>query len=204
MIIQRFIIGPIETNCYLVYDENKKLGILIDPAVFEQKILDFIKKENLKIEYILLTHGHFDHTSGADAFAKKLGAKICLHQDDLLLTRGLARSVGRIWGYKSKSFQPDIFLNDGQKFKVGDLEFEVIHTPGHSEGGVCFYFEKQKVIFSGDTLFAGSYGRTDLPGGDEEKIFESIKKLLKLPPETKVYPGHGEETKVGEERGGGY
>lgn len=202
MLIRRYILGSIQTNCYLVFD--KKSGILIDPAVFEQKILDFIKKENLKIEYILLTHGHFDHISGAAAFAKKLSAKICLHQDDLLLTRGLARNVGRIWGYKSKSFQPDIFLEDGQKFKVGDLEFEVIHTPGHSEGGVCFYFEKQKVIFSGDTLFAGSYGRTDLPGGDEEKIFESIKKLLKLPPETKVYPGHGEETKVGEERGGGY
>jgi len=194
MVIKKFVIGPIETNCYLVYD--KKAGILIDPAVFDKQVLEFIKNNQLKIEYILLTHGHFDHISGASDFAKELNAKICLHPDDLSLTQGLARGLGKIWGYNSKFFQPDILLKDGQQFKIGDLDFKVIHTPGHSPGGVSFYFKKEKILFSGDTLFASSYGRTDLPGGDEEKILASIKKLLKLPPETKVYPGHGEETTV--------
>jgi len=197
MVVKKFVIGPIETNCYLVYD--KKVGVLIDPAVFDKQVLEFIKSNQLKIEYILLTHGHFDHVSGAADFAKELETKICLHPDDLSLTKGLAKSFGKMWGYDSKSFKPDILLKDGQQFKIGDLDFKVIHTPGHSQGGVSLYFEKQEILFSGDTLFAGSYGRTDLPGGDEEKIFASIKKLLKLPPETKVYPGHGEETTVHEE-----
>lgn len=197
MIVKKFVIGPIETNCYLVYD--KKAGILIDPAVFESKVLDYIKNNQLKIEYILLTHGHFDHISGVSKFAKELSAKIALHQGDQSLTQGLFRLSAPLFGYRISAFKPDVFLEDGQIMTAGDLEFRVIHTPGHSPGGVNFYLEKQKILFSGDTLFAGSYGRTDLPGGDEEKIFESIKKLLKLPPETKVYPGHGEETTVGKE-----
>lgn len=199
MVIKKFVLGSIATNCYLVYDEAKKSGSLIDPAIFESEILDYINYNHLKIDYILLTHGHFDHISGVADFVKALHSKICLHQDDLSVTRGLATDLGKMYGYELKHFKPDIFLKDGQEFKVGDLVFKVIYTPGHSPGGVSFYFAKQKVIFSGDTLFAGSYGRTDLPGGDEEKIFASIKKILALPGETKVYPGHGEETTIEEE-----
>lgn len=199
MVIKKFVLGSIATNCYVAYDEAKKSGALIDPAVFAPEILDYINDSHLKIDYILLTHGHFDHVSGVADFAKALNAKICLHQDDLSITQGSARGLGKMYGYELKTFKPDIFLKDGQDLRVGDLAFKVIHTPGHSSGGVCFYLQKQKVIFSGDTLFAGSYGRTDLPAGDEEKIFASIEKLIKLPPETKVYPGHGEETTIEEE-----
>lgn len=200
MDIKKFLLGPIETNCYIVYDKKKKAGVNIDPAVFAQEVIDFIKKHDLKIDYILLTHGHFDHLSGAAALAKELNAKICLHPDDLWQLKESSGGIAPMFGYKLEYFEPDILLKDSQKFKVGDLEFKVIHTPGHSPGGVSFYFEKAKVLFSGDTLFAGSYGRTDLPAGDEQEIFKSIKKLLELPENVKVYPGHGDETTIGDEK----
>lgn len=196
MVIKNFILGSMATNCYIVYGEAKKAGVLIDPAVFESKILDYINYNHLKIEYILLTHGHFDHISGVAKFAKELGAKIAMHQEDESLWQRIFRETAPLFGYRIEHFKADLFLKDGQIIKVGDLAFKVIHTPGHSPGGISFCLARQKVLFSGDTLFAGSYGRTDLPGGDEEKIFTSLKKLLNLPPETKVYPGHGDETTV--------
>lgn len=200
MVIKKFILGPIKTNCYIVYDDNKEAGVIIDPAIFAQEVIDFVKKQDLKIEYILLTHGHFDHLSGAVAMAKKLGAKICLHQEDIQVIKESVGDLASMFGYKLEYFEPDIFLKDRQEFKVGNLEFKVIHTPGHSPGGVSFYFEKEKVLFPGDTLFADSYGRTDLPGGDEQEIFKSIKKLLELPEDIKVYPGHGDDTTIGIEK----
>lgn len=201
MKIKRFILGPIQANCYVACDQSKQEGVVIDPSVFDRKVIDFIQKESSKIKYIFLTHGHFDHVTGAATMARELSAKICLHPADLSIMPVEASGRVHQMGSSFEKFKPDIELEDNQHLKIGALDFTVLHTPGHSPGGVCFYEKSQGILFSGDTVFKNGYGRTDLPGGSEEQLFASIKnKILTLPDEVRIYPGHGEETSLGEER----
>jgi len=222
MVIKRFIVSSFETNVYIVYDKSTKEGIVIDPSFFDKKVMDFIAEKQLKIKLILLTHGHFDHVTSAAAIKRELNAQICIHPADLAIMpvdkSGRARQIG----YSFEMFEPDVHLYDGQNIRVGEssrfrripklrararsypridsIDFTVLHTPGHSPGGVCFYSPKEKVLFSGDTVFKNGYGRTDLVGGSEEQLFKSIKeKILTLPNEVKIYSGHGEETSVADE-----
>ena len=201
MKIKRFTLGPIQTNCYVAFDQSKQEGVVIDPSVFDRKVIDFIQKESLKIKYIFLTHGHFDHVTGAATMARELSARICLHPADLSIMPVEASGRVHQMGFSFEKFKLDIELEDGMPFTVGWLNFTIIHTPGHSPGGVCFYEKSQGILFSGDTVFKNGYGRTDLPGGSEGKIFDSIRnKILILPDKVAIYPGHGEETTVGQEK----
>lgn len=181
----RIIAPPLAANCYLLVDEKKAL---IDVGGDPEFIFRAVKKhvEPRDLDYVFLTHSHYDHASAAGFF--KGIAEIAIHEDEIKLMR--MQSFASIFGFRFKLFEPDIILKGGEKFELGETTLEVIHTPGHSPGSICLYEPKKKWIFSGDTVFAyGSFGRYDLPGGDPEKLIESIEKLSKLDVEN-LYPGH--------------
>lgn len=190
MIIRTVRVGPIDTNCYIVGDEATKEALVIDPGDEAEKISAAIEAEKLAPRLIVNTHGHFDHVTADLKLKEKTGAALLIHELDLpmaLLTAPL---------------RPDRLLKDGDEIKVGTMVFSVIHTPGHTPGGICLYDEKEKVLFSGDTLFYGTTGRTDLPSSSDKEMEISFKKLMALPDETKVYPGHGRPTTIGREKAG--
>ncbi|MBF0493974.1 MAG: MBL fold metallo-hydrolase [Candidatus Omnitrophica bacterium] len=192
--IKAFEVGPIGTNCYLTYDGNKT-GILIDPGYPETAIRDFILRNDLKIEYTVNTHGHGDHIAGNKFF----DYPVYIHElDEPFLTDG-AKNLGFFAGMTVPKVKAFKILKDGDKILAGKLEFTVIHTPGHTPGGICLL--AGNVLFAGDTLFHEGVGRTDLPGGSQKALEASIKnKLFTLPDNTKVYPGHGPATTIGHEK----
>lgn len=188
MKIHQFKAGPIRTNCYVVEDEASKQALVIDCGGEPEKVLALLAQDRLKLTLIVATHGHWDHLEGVRLLKEKTGARFLMHRADL-------------FGLKTTDApQPDGFLTDADRLEVGSLKFEVIHTPGHSPGGSSLYNEREKVLFSGDTLFLGTYGRVDLPYSDEAAMAGSLKRLLKLPPETIVYPGHGNPTTIAAEQ----
>ncbi len=198
MIIERLPVGPIEANCYIVADEKTKEGLVIDPGDDAPVILKRILQLGLNIKYIVLTHSHFDHVSAAGAVKKATGAKLMMHQDDAdtLNDSLLARLAGFVL---HKVPEPDMLLKGWEDIAIGELHFTVLHVPGHSPGCIALY--GQDVIFTGDILFEGSIGRTDLPGGNYDQIIDSINcRLLALDDDIKVYPGHGDATTIGFER----
>jgi len=196
---EKIVIGQLDTNCYLVWEEETKECLVIDPADDGVSISEEINSKNLKVKYIFLTHGHFDHCLGA--LDLKLIYNIdfgCSSKDAFLLDRQDETAKHFL---KRKIQVPnfvkiDIDLDKIKNFKLGEEEFEVIKTPGHTPGSVCFYFNKQNLLFSGDTLFAGLRGRTDFKYGSTKNIFASLKKLMKLNLNTLVLPGHGDETTI--------
>jgi len=200
MIIEKLVVGPLQTNCYIVADEETRQGMIIDPGYHHTVILDKVKELGLNIEYIVLTHGHFDHIAALGMVSAVIDARVAIHKDDVkVLKDKLLGSFTNMIGKAMPS--PDILLAGGEEIKIGGLTFKVLHTPGHTPGGISLY--GQGACFSGDTLFNTGVGRTDLSGGDSQQIVTSIKeKLLSLPDETKVYPGHGPETTIGAERRG--
>jgi len=198
MIIKRLVVGPLEENTYIIGDETTKQAIVIDPGDEPDRIMDVIKENGLEVNAIICTHAHFDHIGAAGDIKDKTGAKILIHQDDLE-TYGLARDQAAFWGYAVDDLpRPDSFLEEGDAIKAGNLSFTVMHTPGHSRGGICLYGEG--IVITGDTIFQGSVGRTDFPGGSIEKLRESFKRLLELPENTQVLSGHGPETTIGREK----
>jgi len=198
MIIKTMVIGPIQVNNYLVIDEKTRDAALIDAGGDWEKTLRLAKNNNANIKYVLNTHGHFDHTAGDFDIKQKTGAKVFVHKDDMYFVENLKSHLELHDMPTFETPQIDEYLEDGQIIKVGNLEFKVIHTPGHSEGAVCFLVDN--VLFSGDTLFANSAGRTDLPGGSYEKLKTSVHKLFILDDSVKVYPGHGPSTSIGHEK----
>jgi glyoxylase-like metal-dependent hydrolase (beta-lactamase superfamily II) len=202
VIFKRLPVGALGANCYIVGDEKEKNGIVIDPGGDAGKIISEIGKLGLKIEKIVLTHGHGDHTGAANELKAATGAEIAIHGDDVAVMKDKGLCDMFRLDYKPVD-QPDILLKDGDVLEIGDLKFSVIHTPGHSRGSICLLGEG--VLFSGDTLFNGSIGRTDLArwGGDYNTIIRSIRtKLLTLDDAITVYPGHGPKTTIGAERRG--
>jgi hydroxyacylglutathione hydrolase len=198
MIIKKFIVGPLENNCFIIADENSKECLVIDPGDEPDRILNFINKNNFQLKYIICTHAHFDHVAAVSDIKEETKAKIVLHRDDLEIYKS-TKDQAAAWGFELESQpEPDIFVSEGDKLEIGDLSFEIIHTPGHSPGGICLYGEG--ILITGDTLFAGSVGRTDLYGGDINKLKESFKRLLSLPDDVRVLPGHGPESTIGHER----
>ncbi|APV44332.1 Glyoxylase, beta-lactamase superfamily II [Dehalogenimonas formicexedens] len=198
MIIERLVVGPIEANCYIVGDEKTKQGMVIDPGDDAEDIIQAIGRLGLKISFVVLTHGHFDHVSATAAVRKATGAKLAVHQADAAsLNDGM---LARLAGFIHQPVpHPDILLKGWEELSVGELRFTVLSVPGHTPGGIALY--GQDAVFTGDTLFEGSIGRTDLPGGDYDVIIESINtRLLALDNEIKVYPGHGDPTTIGFER----
>jgi hydroxyacylglutathione hydrolase len=195
--------GLVETNCYVAACPETKEAAVIDPGAFSPKevqaILDLVKQHGLSVKYIINTHGHIDHIAGNKALLKETGAKLCIHADDSGMLTSARENGSEMFGMDIVSPPPDRLLSDGDVILLGRLEMKVLHTPGHTPGGISLLIDG--TLFSGDTLFAGSVGRTDLPGGSETEIIRSIKsKLLILPDDTKVRPGHGPRTTIGAER----
>jgi glyoxylase-like metal-dependent hydrolase (beta-lactamase superfamily II) len=193
-------VTAMQENAYFYYDEETKAGIVIDPGGEPQRLCRFIEDNSLKIVGILLTHGHFDHILAVSAIKAVTAAPVACHADEAAMLRSaklnFSSEVGRETG-----IEPDILFNDGDIFEFGGHKINVIHTPGHTIGGVSYYCEESSAVFSGDTLFYDSVGRTDFPGGSSSLLTSSIKdKLFSLPDDTIVYPGHGDSTTIRHEK----
>jgi hydroxyacylglutathione hydrolase len=198
MDIDWLAVGPLQTNCYVISDKQTLDAIVVDPGDDADKILRLIGQKKLKVLMIVCTHGHFDHVGAVSRLKEKTGARVALNLDDIEIY-SKAQDQAAFWEYRIEPPpEPDLFLADGDKVVVGHLNFEVLHTPGHSPGGICLYGEG--VIVSGDTIFAGSVGRTDFYGGSIEELKKSFVEILSLPPETRILPGHGEWSTVKEEK----
>lgn len=194
------ILGMVGTNCYLLCNMDIKECVLIDPADSQDEISRMIDESGCSLKGILLTHGHFDHIMAADAVRDKYGVKVYASCDEKNTLEQPHIYLGEAYGLKL-SVKADVWHKDGEILKLAGFDIEALHTPGHTEGGSCYYIREIGVLFSGDTLFCGSVGRTDFPGGSMSEIVRSIKeKVMVLPDDTKVYPGHGEGTSVGYER----
>lgn len=194
------ILGMVGTNCYLLCNMDIKECVLIDPADSQDEISRMIDESGCSLKGILLTHGHFDHIMAADAVRDKYGVKVYASCDEKNTLEQPHINLGEAYGLKL-SVKTDVWHKDGEILKLAGFDIEALHTPGHTEGGSCYYIREIGVLFSGDTLFCGSVGRTDFPGGSMSEIVRSIKeKVMVLPDDTKVYPGHGEGTSVGYER----
>lgn len=189
-------LGHIAANCYMLLSDNA--AVVIDPGIFSQRVEDFLKENFEKERLILLTHAHFDHICGADRLRTDTDVKIAVGEKDAPALIDTSLSLSDKFHAHQTPFKADILLKDNEIFNVGDIEFKALSTPGHTVGGMCYLTEK--TLFSGDTLFLESVGRTDFPGGDGEALLKSIKRLLKLDEDITVYPGHGEPTTVEHEK----
>jgi hydroxyacylglutathione hydrolase len=201
MIHKVFPVGPLQCNCSVLGDEQTHEAMVIDPGDQIDDILAILKQENLKLKQIVVTHAHIDHVGGAMKLKAATGAPILMNQDDQALLKLLDVQAAWIGMRPPGAVLVDECVSDGSVLKIGSIPANVIHTPGHTEGSICLYLPDQQTLIAGDTLFAGSIGRTDLPGGSFEKIMRSLHtRVLALPDETAVVPGHGPATTIGEER----
>ncbi len=194
--IRGFVVGPMGNNTYVIHDDEAKMAAVVDPSMESERVLDWVRLQGLTVLYIVNTHGHTDHTFNNAYFHRETGAQLKIHQaDEPMLSKG----PGRWTGAAEPSPAPDGYLTDGQELLIGSLTVQVLETPGHTPGSICLAGDGW--VLTGDTLFAGSIGRFDFPGGSAEKIVTSIQqKLFSLPYETAVLPGHGAESTVARER----
>jgi hydroxyacylglutathione hydrolase len=201
MIHEILPVGPLQCNCSVIGDESTREAIVIDPGDNIDQILGLIKKHNLQVKQIVITHAHIDHVGGAAKLRAATGAPILLNQNDYALLKMLDVQAAWIGMPTPGKVEIDSSIGPSDIVKAGPIEAQVIHTPGHTEGSICLYFPLENKLIAGDTLFAGSIGRTDLPGGSYEKILRSLHdRVLALPDDTIVIPGHGPSTTIGEER----
>jgi len=199
MIINIFICGPIENNTIVFVCEKTKKAAVIDPSFgAEAKVEEFLKQNSYTLDKILLTHAHWDHIADVKLIKDKFSSPVYIHK----LDANMLEHPDRLPAFSEITIpgvKPDVLLEDNDKIKVGEIEILTIHTPGHTPGGVCYYIESEKTLFSGDTLFKGSFGRVDFPYSNPKKMISSLEKLSKLPKDIKVYPGHGSATTIGKE-----
>ena len=201
MILETFPVGPLACNCTLLGDPDAGEAIVIDPGDEVERIHRRLSRLGLTLKKILVTHAHIDHIGGALRLKQLTGAPILLNEDDLPLLATMTTQAGWLGMAVPETAPPDGNLADGQMVGLEGYPATVLHTPGHSQGSVCLHFAPLKLLVAGDTLFAGSIGRTDLPGGNFDQIIDSLhKRLLPLPDETRVLTGHGPETTIGAER----
>ncbi len=203
MIHEILPVGPLQCNCSIIGDESTREAMVIDPGDDIEDVAAIIRKHNLKVKQIVITHAHIDHVGGAMKLRALTGAPILLNQSDYALLKMIDVQASWVGMESPGEVKIDADLPHGENLSAGSLSANVLHTPGHSEGSVCLYFPAEKLLIAGDTLFAGSIGRTDLPGGSFEKIMRSIhQRVLSLPDDTIVIPGHGAKTTIGDEREG--
>jgi len=194
-------VGPLQCNCSIIGDESTHEAMVIDPGDDIDEILAIVDEHKLMVKQIVITHAHIDHVGGAMKLREKTGAPILLNQSDYALLKMLDVQASWLGMRSPGKVEIEAGLMDGQTLSAGNIEGNVLHTPGHTEGSVCLYFPAEKLLIAGDTLFARSIGRTDLPGGSFEKIMRSLhNRVLVLPDETLVIPGHGPQTTIAEER----
>ncbi len=201
MILETLVVGPLAVNCYIVGDEQTREVLVIDPGGNARDLLDVLRRHRLHVVAIVNTHAHFDHLFALNEVRAATGAPFWLHADDAPILAA-AQASGALWGmYVAQPAPADGWLKEGDEVRAGAVTFRVLHTPGHSPGGICLLSDQ--VVFTGDTLFQFGIGRTDFPGGDYATLLRSIRdKLLTLPDDTIVYPGHGDATTIGAERQG--
>lgn len=193
-------LGMLATNCYLVANEETGELVIIDPADEAERIIARVRQMNARQVAILLTHGHFDHIGAVTSLQKTFAIPVCAMTEEQELLQNAQKNLSGLYG-KPVMVQADRFLRDGEKVQLAGFSFAVLHTPGHTVGGCCYYCKEEQVLFSGDTLFHGSVGRTDFPTGSMGMLHDSIhRKLFVLPAETAVYPGHGEATDIAYEK----
>ncbi|HWF66457.1 MAG TPA: MBL fold metallo-hydrolase [Acidobacteriaceae bacterium] len=201
MIHEIFPVGPLACNCSILADETTRRATVIDPGEDVQRIMDVLDKHQLIVEQIIITHAHIDHVGGAVALKRLTGAPIYMNQNDLPLLKMMDIQAGWLGVRPPEVTAPDVDASDLLDLRIAEQPAQVLHTPGHTEGSICLHLPASKLLLAGDTLFAGSIGRTDLPGGDLKSILRSLKeRLLPLPDETRVIPGHGGTTTIGQER----
>jgi glyoxylase-like metal-dependent hydrolase (beta-lactamase superfamily II) len=192
------VVGPIQANCFIAGCEQTREAVVIDPGDEARRILSALQKQALQLKYIINTHGHFDHVGANKALKDLTGAPVLIHEGDAPMLAHLSASAG-VWGMRAQDSPADRLLKDGDRVTFGQITLEVIHTPGHSPGGISLY--TPKVLFVGDTLFAGSIGRTDFPGGDYDLLISVVRnRLFVLGDDVKVFPGHGPATTIGNEK----
>jgi glyoxylase-like metal-dependent hydrolase (beta-lactamase superfamily II) len=201
MIHEILPVGPLQCNCSVIGDEASREAMVIDPGDEVEEVLALVKKHGLEVKQIVITHAHIDHVGGAMKLRRLTGAPVLLNQNDSALLKMLDVQAAWVGMAPPEPVEIDQNLADGDTLRAGGLSGSVLHTPGHTEGSVCLYFPAQSKLIAGDTLFAGSIGRTDLPGGSLEKILRSLhQRVLALPDDTLVIPGHGPATSIGRER----
>ena len=201
MILETFPVGPLQCNCTILGDEEAGEAIVIDPGDEIGRITRRLNALGLKLKQILITHAHIDHIGGAVKLKKLTGAPILMNENDLPQLKIMATQAGWLGIDTPETAPPDDNLSDGLTVGLARYPAQVIHTPGHTQGSVCLHFSPLNLLVAGDTLFAGSIGRTDLPGGNSDQILDSIQsRLLALPPQTRVLPGHGPATTIGAEQ----
>ncbi|MGA2192142.1 MAG: MBL fold metallo-hydrolase [Nitrospirota bacterium] len=201
MILETVVVGALAVNCYIVGSSSAHEAAAIDPGDDAARIMAAINRHGLKLKYIIFTHGHFDHVGAGKELKEATHAEVLINEKDAELLKNNAVQAA-LFGMKTKPApKPDKYLKEGDIIKFGEVELTVIETPGHTRGGISLYSKKDGVVFTGDTLFWGSIGRTDLPGGDYKTIINSLKtKLGRLPDSTRVYPGHGDSTTISFEK----
>lgn len=198
--VEQYVVGSVQTNCYFAINENTSEVLIVDPGARAARLAEIIDEKKLNPTAILLTHGHFDHAGGAAELAERYDIKVYAEEHERETLENPTINLSG-WEGREISYHADVFLRDEQEIDLAGFHIRVLHTPGHTVGGCCYYFSYQNAVFSGDTLFAQSVGRTDFPKGSASALIRSIEeKLMPLPDETTVYTGHNEITTIGTER----
>ncbi|NBH35332.1 MBL fold metallo-hydrolase [Clostridiaceae bacterium] len=199
--METFVLGDVSTNCYLIYNQKSREAVVVDPADNGAFVLNKCRELQVKPVAILLTHGHFDHILAVEDICRAFSCQVYAGREEDRLLQDSSMNLSTMMGTERTIVCADVLVKEKDELSLADFKWNVLETPGHTAGSVCYYIPSEQVLFSGDTLFAGSLGRTDLPTGDQKAIVSSIReKLLPLPEETKVFPGHGEGTTIGRER----